>query len=93
MQLSSTPYGKVTETQESITNKIAKRSALSQQLTTRLQGTDMTVWQRQTRNTNHKRIRKLSATFVVRSVKKLLEGLNMFDGTNLTFISDVDQDT
>ena len=26
------------------------------------------------------------------SVKKLLEGLNMFDITNLTLISDVDQD-
>ena len=27
------------------------------------------------------------------SVKKNLEGLNMFDRTNLTLISDVDQDT
>ena len=27
-----------------------------------------------------------------RSVRKLLEGLNMFDGTHLTLISDVGQD-
>ena len=27
-----------------------------------------------------------------RSVRNLLEGLNMFDGINLTFISDMDQD-
>ena len=27
------------------------------------------------------------------SVGKLQEGLNMFDGTNLTVISDMDQDT
>ena len=27
-----------------------------------------------------------------RSVRKLLEGLNIFDGTNLTLIFDVDQD-
>ena len=38
-----TPYGKVTKTQENITYKRAKRSAHSQQVTTRLQGTDKTV--------------------------------------------------
>ena len=27
-----------------------------------------------------------------RSVRKLLEGLNIYDGSNLTLISDVDQD-
>ena len=32
----------------------AKRSAFSQQVTTRLQGTGKTVWQKQTRNTNYK---------------------------------------
>ena len=36
---------------------------------------------------NYKRIHKRS-----RSVRKLLEGFNMFDGTNLTLISDVGQD-
>ena len=38
-----------------------------------------------------KRIHKRS-TALERSVSKLLEGLNIFDGTNLTLISDVDQD-
>ena len=32
------------------------------------------------------------STALERSVRKLLEGLNMFDGTHLTLISDVDQD-
>ena len=36
-------------TQENITYKRAKRPDLSQQVTTRLQETDMTEWQRQTR--------------------------------------------
>ena len=75
----------VTETLENITHKRAKRSALSQQVTTRLQGTD----KHETRVT--KRIHKRSNA-LERSVRKLLEGLNMFDGTNLTLISDVDQD-
>ena len=35
--------GKVTKTQENITNKRAKRSALSQQVTKRLLGTDKTA--------------------------------------------------
>ena len=35
----------MTKTQENITHKRAKRSALSQQVTTRLQGTDNTAWQ------------------------------------------------
>ena len=35
-------YGKVTKTQENITYKGAKRSALSQQVTTRLQEIEMT---------------------------------------------------
>ena len=43
-----TRYRKVTKSQENITLKRAKRSAPSQQMTTRLQETDKTVWQRQT---------------------------------------------
>ena len=38
------------KTKESITHKRAKRSALSQQVTTRLQRTDKTVWQTGNRN-------------------------------------------
>ena len=33
------------------------------------------------------------STALERSVRKLLDGLNMFDGINLILISDVDQDT
>ena len=33
------------------------------------------------------------STALERSVTELLEGLNMFDATNLTLTSDVDQDT
>ena len=43
IQSNTTPDGKVTKTQEKITNKRARRSALSQQVTTRLQGTDKTA--------------------------------------------------
>ena len=45
-------HGKVTKTQENITNKIAKRLTLSQEVTTRLQRIDKTA--RQTRNINYK---------------------------------------
>ena len=38
------------KTQENITHRRAKRSALSQQVTTRLQRTDKTVWQTGNRN-------------------------------------------
>ena len=38
------------KTQENITCRRAKRSALSQQVTTGLQDTDKTIWQRQTQN-------------------------------------------
>ena len=61
-------------TQENITHKRAKRLALFQQVTTRVQWTDMTVWQ--TPNINDKkdppkkyRLGKVSKIF-------LLEGLN-----------------
>ena len=43
LHLTQEPYGKVTKTQENITHKRAKRSAFSQQVTLRLQGTDNTV--------------------------------------------------
>ena len=43
----TTPYRKVTKTHANITYKKAKRSAISQQVTTRLQETDNTVRQRQ----------------------------------------------
>ena len=33
------------------------------------------------------------STALEMSVRQLLEGLKLFDGTNLTLISDVDQDT
>ena len=67
------------------------RSALSLKVTTRLQGTDTAVWQRQTRKRNNKTDPQKS-TALERSVRKLIKGFNMFDGTNLTPISDVDQD-
>ena len=47
-----TPHGKVTKTQQNVTCKRAKRLALSQQVTTRLQRTDKKA--RQTRNINNK---------------------------------------
>ena len=83
-----TPYEKVTKTQENITYKRAKRSAVSQQVTAMLQETDSIA----KTNTKHKKIHKRS-TALERSVRKLLESLNMFHGTNLTLNSDVDQDT
>ena len=43
IQTSTTSCGKVTKTQENITNKRAKRSAISQQVTTMLQETDKIV--------------------------------------------------
>ena len=51
------------------------------------------VRNRQDNNTKiAKRIHKRS-TALERSVRKLLEGLNMFDGTKLALISDVHQST
>ena len=41
--LAVTPYGKETKSQENITYKRAKTSALSQQVITRLQETDKTA--------------------------------------------------
>ena len=77
------------KTQEKITYKRAKRSAFSQKVTTRMQETDMTVCQRQTQI---KKIHKINTTLDW-YIRKLLEGLNQFHGTNLTLNCDVDQDT
>ena len=57
-------------------------------------GDHMAARNRQDRdaNTNNRRIHKISTAFE-RSVRKLLEGLNIFDGTNLTPISNEDQDS
>ena len=87
-----TRYWKVTKTQEKITHKRAMRSALFQKVTTRLQGTYKTERQRQTLNTNYKDFNGIhNNTTLLRS--KLLEGLSMFDCTNITLISVWDQDT
>ena len=51
------------KTQANITYKRAKRSALSQQVTTMLQETDKTVSQRQTQNTNNKNDQQQKHTF------------------------------
>ena len=50
------------------------------------------IIKRQTQIQILKKINKGSTTSE-QSVRKLLEGLNMYDGTNLTLISDVNQDT
>ena len=55
------------KTQENITYKTAKRSALSQQVTTRLQKTG-----RQAQNTNAKKIHKRSTIFE-RPVRKVIK--------------------
>ena len=73
-----------------ITYKRTKRSALSQQVITRLQGTGKTVYQRKNKTQITKRIHKRSYA-LERSVKKL-EGLHMSNGTNVTINSDVDID-
>ena len=52
MQSSMILYGKVTKTQENITYRRAKKSAFSEQVTTRLHKTDKTIWQRQTQKKN-----------------------------------------
>ena len=53
------------KTQENITYKKAKTPALFQQVSSRLQETVMTVWQRQITNKIHKR-----STALERSVRK-----------------------
>ena len=66
------------KTQETISYKRAKRSALSQQVTTMLQGTDKTTQQRQTCNITKKTQKKHDLGTVS---KKSLEGLNMLNST------------
>ena len=56
--------GKVTKIEENITYKRAKRSALSHKVTSRLQETDMTVWQRQIQLTNKLRFRTVNEGLV-----------------------------
>ena len=68
----------------------SQAASLTQQMTSRLRETDTTVRQTQAQITNY--IHKES-TALERSVRKLLEGLNMFHGTNLTLKSGVDQET
>ena len=70
---------------ENITCNRAKRSSLSYQVTTRLQGRDKSVGQ--TKNDPQKKNRFGTVS------KTLIDDLNMFDGTNLALISDLDQDT
>ena len=55
---------KVTKAQGNIIHKTAKRSALSQHATTKLQEADITAWQRQTQIT--KKIRKRNAALVTK---------------------------
>ena len=68
-------------------------SALSQQVTIKMQMSDKKVCQRQTQNKNNKKKIDKRITALERSVRKLLEDLNMFHGTNFNLISDIDQDT
>ena len=74
------------KTHENITYIRPKRSTLSQQVTTSLQGRDNAV--RQIRNTNNKK--DTQKKHRLNRLVKILEGFNMFDGTNLTLISDVE---
>ena len=84
-------YGKVTKYKKMITHKRVKRSVLSQQGP---QGCNEQTKQydRQTRTTNTKRDPQKKHCLGTVS-KKITRGLNMFDGTNPTLISDVDQNT
>ena len=77
-------------TKKNITYKRATRLALSQQVITRLQWTDKQVWQ--TRNINNKTDPQKKHCLGTVSKIILLEGFNYFFGTNLTPISDVDQE-
>ena len=70
----------------------AKRSVLSQQVTAKHIWTDAHKDIANTRQNKKQKIHKRS-TALERSVKYFLEGLNRFNGANLTLNSDVDQDT
>ena len=76
MQSSTTPDSKVTKTQNNITYRRAKRSAISQQVTRRLQDTDKTIWQKQTQNK-----KDLQKKYRLGTVsKKIIGGLKLVSG-------------
>ena len=67
-------------------------SAISQQVTTWQQWADVKAWE--TQETKKKRMIHLGMNHLGTVSKNiLLEGLNRFNGANLTLSSDVDQDT
>ena len=69
----------------------AKRSNLSQQVTTRQQWTDAKACQTQDINNTNDPLKKYRLGTVSKNI--LLEGLNRFHAANLTLSSDVHQDT
>ena len=69
----------------------AKMSALSQQVTTRQQWTDAKAWQTQDINNTNDPQKKNHLETISKNI--LPDGLNRFQSTSLTLISDVDQDT
>ena len=73
---------------ENITHKWAKRSALSQQAA---RNSEDSITKTNMKHNNKKDTQKKHHLGTVS--KKILEGVNMLNGTNLTFNSDVDQDT
>ena len=77
-----TPHGEVTKTQTS--QMRAKRSALSEQVTTRQQWTDAEAWQTQYINNTNDPQKKYRLGTVSKNI--LLEGLNPFHGANLTLV-------
>ena len=87
--LTKDTYGKVTNTQESITYRGAKKSALSQPMTTRLHDTDKTIQQRQIQNKKSPQ-KKYRLGMVS---KKITGGLKLVSLYQPHPNSDVDQDT
>ena len=79
----------MTKTQEKIIYQRTKRSVPS-----RLpQGSNLRQYDKDKHETQITKMIHKRSTALERSVRKLLQGLNMFDSTNLTLISDLDQDT
>ena len=75
---------KMINTQENITYKRTKRSALCQQVLQDCK--EQTIqYDRQTQNTNNKKDHTKNSALEL-SVRKVLEVLNMFDSTNLNLI-------
>ena len=83
--------GKVTNSQKTPQTR-AKRSALSQQVTTKHIQTDAHRHSKHKSEQKHKRSTKEVPPWNGQK-NILLEGLNRFNGANLTLNSDVDQDT